>query len=203
MESKNTSLLSDKRLWIILLLLLIAAGVYYWTTKSSSPEGSMIINKENVKVDTTMGEQVSVYVDSLKSKGNWEYRVISAPTGEKLFMNTIFTDKTDPFTLPNGKAIYPAIRVVNNDNQGNVLFFQIPGVDYATNTLKLTFDEKDSQQANIKPDPSNNPGAIVIENSAPLLDKIKNAKKVTVEVNLKGIGTRKFDFATEGFFWDR
>jgi hypothetical protein len=202
-ENKNKSFLADKRLWLVLLLLLIAAVTYYFV-KGKQPAGNNVfIQKENIKVDTTMREQVSVYVDSTKSKGAWEYRVISAPTGEKLFMNTVFVNKKDPFTLPNGQSMYPAMRVTNNNNQGNVLFFQIPGVEYASNSLKITFEGKDAQQVNFTKDPSDNPGAIVLDNPAPLLEKIKKSNKVTIEVNLKNIGVRKFDFATTGFFWDR
>lgn len=203
MENKNKSVFAYKWLWLLLLLLILASVVYYFTKGKGPSTSGITINKENVKVDTTMREQPSVYVDSIKSKFGWEYRVISAPTGEKLVMNTLFVNKNNPFTLPNGTAVYPSIRVTNNNNQGNLLYFQIPGVEYATNALKITFDEKDTQQATFSKDPYNNPGAIVLEKSGPLLDKIKNSNKVTIEVNLKNIGVRKFDFATTGFFWDK
>ncbi len=203
MEDKNKSLMNDKRIWLILLLLLIAFGTYFWYKNRQPVNNTLPVQNENAKVDTTAQEQVSVYVDSTKSKGAWEYKVVTAPTGERLVMNTVFVNKRDPFILSNCQEMYSSMRVTNNNNQGNLLYFQLPGVDYTTNSLKITFDEKDAQQAAFSKDPYNNPGAVVLDNAASFIEKMKKSNKVTIEVNLKNYGTKKFDFSTSGFIWDK
>lgn len=195
MEDKNKTLMNDKRVWLLLLLLLIAFGTYFWYMKRQ-PVDTLPVQNENIKVDTTMKEQPAVYIDSTKSRGAWEYRVVTAPTGESLVMNLLMGDKQPG-------DIQTAIRIANNNHEGNRFIFHLSGVELDTDVATVSFDGKSPKKTKISKERNNNPGAFELESADELIKSMMNAKEVSISVQVKGSGTRKFTFYTDGFFWDR
>lgn len=189
-----------KRVWFIILAVLVILYII-GTINGGGDKESPSTSGEVTKSESTVKETPEV-------KSNWSYSEDEDKmTNEKRYFASCISTNEIEFEFPYNGGSYFTL-TVRNMGKGNEIVLQVSKGQFmsgigSTEYCRVKFDDGETTNYTYSSAADGSADVIFLENPSKFLDKLKTAKKLTIEAPFFQEGRRVIEFNVEGLTWTK